>query len=260
MSAAHWDSRESKREAQIWNGRETNVTGSVFCFCAKRAFPHNGLPRVTEGAHQQKVKALITWIKAAGMALFKNSPSFRLRVREAKRFQSVLGREQFCVVYKIHYSLHSWQNCKMIWLKGGNGASFNNNSSQFISTKLRFSYATKGNFPCCTAEGQFSVVADHIYAFWLHHLFVTVYDYYSLLLPAYDFWLNCSQSVFQNNTKAFSPRKYETHSGFHQWNLVEKDLRNNYVSAYYVLHTGGIDALQSSQAEKGHYAACCWVK
>lgn len=158
MSAAHWDSRESKIKAQIWNGRETNVTGSVFCFCAKRAFPHNGLPHVTEGAHQQKVKALITWIKAAGMALFKNSPSFRLRVREAKRFQSVLGREQFCVVYKNHYSLHSWQNCKMIWLKGGNGASFNNNSSQFISTKLRFSNATKKISLVAVLRGNFQLL------------------------------------------------------------------------------------------------------
>lgn len=70
LSAAHSDSRKRKykRGNRTWNRRETNVTGSVFCFCAQRAFPHNGHPHVTEGAHQQKVKALITWIKAAGMA------------------------------------------------------------------------------------------------------------------------------------------------------------------------------------------------
>lgn len=89
-----------RKKARTWNGRKTEVTGSLFCFCAARAFAQNGLPHVTEGAHQRKVKALITWIKAAGKALFKNSPSFNLHVREETRFQSLLGREQFHVAYK----------------------------------------------------------------------------------------------------------------------------------------------------------------
>lgn len=83
-----------------------------FVFVRREPLPHNGLPRVTEGAHQQKVKALITWIKAAGMALFKNSPSFNLRVRE--EISSILWREPFDVAYKNHYSLHLPQNCQLI--------------------------------------------------------------------------------------------------------------------------------------------------
>lgn len=42
-------------------GRETNVTGRAFRFCARRSFFfRGGLLHVTQGTHQQRVKALIT--------------------------------------------------------------------------------------------------------------------------------------------------------------------------------------------------------
>ena len=183
----------------------------MFCFCAQRAFPHNGLLHVTKGAHQQKVKALITWIKGSWHGNFlKIHPSFNRHVREEKRFQSLQRREQFYVAYKNHYSLHSWQHCKIIWLKGGNGASFNNNSSQFISTKLPFSNATqkislvalpRGNFSSCASYSCILTSSRVHKGLWL------------LLLASSWLWLPvklvlqcCIKFVFQKmNIKAFIP-------------------------------------------------------
>lgn len=60
FSAKHSVRRERKIKAWIWNGRETKVNGSLFCFWVQRALPHKSLLHVTVGLLR---KALITWIK-----------------------------------------------------------------------------------------------------------------------------------------------------------------------------------------------------
>lgn len=145
------------------------------------------------------------------MALFKKSPSFNLRVREAKRFQSLLGREQFYVAYKNHYSLHSGQDCKMIWLKGDNGASFNNNSSQFISPKLAFSKATKKISLVALLRDNFQLLHIIFMHFFLTSSLVHKSSWL-LCLASSCLWLLvklvlwcCIKFVFQKNIKAVFP-------------------------------------------------------
>lgn len=80
---------------------------------------------VAKGAHQQKVKALITWIKAAGTApppLPHPAPLlfFLPCARKTQKrvvfffFTASLRREQFDAAYKNHYSLRGGRDCKMI--------------------------------------------------------------------------------------------------------------------------------------------------
>lgn len=79
---------------------------------------------VAEGAHRQKVNALITWIKAAGTApppLPHPPPPlffFNLVQEKSKRgfffFTAPLRREQFDAAYKNHYSPRGGRDCEMI--------------------------------------------------------------------------------------------------------------------------------------------------
>lgn len=166
-----------------------------------------------------KVKALITWIKAAGMALFKNPPSFQSYVWKKRRFQSLLGREQFYVVYKNHYSLHRWQNCKMIWLKGGDGASFNNNSSQFISTKLPFSSATKKISLVALLRGNFQLLpiifmhSDFLSCSWLL-LLASSCLWLLVKLVLHPVGLSKGYESFHSKIIFFFLGKYETNFSF----------------------------------------------
>lgn len=123
-----------------------------------------------------------------------------------KRFQSVLGREQFYVAYKTHYSLHRWRNCKMIWLKGGNGASFNNNSSQFISPKLG---TQQRKLPLLHSQGAiFSCCRSHLCILTsslVHKSLLLLFTASFSLLQLVKLVLQCCSRFFIRNMKAFIP-------------------------------------------------------